>query len=362
MKKTPEKNVSGHDMDVTMTPDNKPPLDGLTESMSFLRIQPPHQPSGEEDEYYEEDDEIVPLSSRGKRSYSNRASVEGSPFIRNDKRLDIHPTPNKAVMDFLDVKDELTVVPGTAVVAMEVLPTPPNSTEKFSATSAGKKSTGKKNAKAVEASSASVAVTAAQPVVQASNVKPITSVKTTPISKLFVVCSKSDDHNTGCHQENARRTALLCGPEGCLRRPALHNDIEWFDSDQLDVPPLTDLLRVHEYEYIRHLEHKCDTNRPYEGIPPFYAPSGQLDTDTPLVDKSLDAAKRFCRFVLCVLMIIFDCVLTLFLCFSAAIIAVDRVMQDHIHAKLSSDPTAAVPCNRAFVIGRPPGHHAGSNG
>lgn len=61
--------------------------------------------------------------------------------------------------------------------------------------------------------------------------------------KLLVICSASEEHNTGDHQENALRTALLCGPEGCLRRPELAGSIDWINSDNLSPAPLTDLLR-----------------------------------------------------------------------------------------------------------------------
>lgn len=61
--------------------------------------------------------------------------------------------------------------------------------------------------------------------------------------KLLVICSASQEHNTGDHQENALRTALLCGDEGCLRRPELRNRIKWIDSDNLTGAPLVDLLR-----------------------------------------------------------------------------------------------------------------------
>mgnify|MGYP005995533045 CR=1 FL=1 len=61
--------------------------------------------------------------------------------------------------------------------------------------------------------------------------------------KLLVICSASDEHNTGDHQENALRTALLCGPEGCLRRPELNEHIQWINSDHLRPAPMVDLLR-----------------------------------------------------------------------------------------------------------------------
>ena len=43
--------------------------------------------------------------------------------------------------------------------------------------------------------------------------------------KVLIISSVSDDHDTGNHQENALRTALLCGSNGCLRRGQLGTDI-----------------------------------------------------------------------------------------------------------------------------------------
>lgn len=61
--------------------------------------------------------------------------------------------------------------------------------------------------------------------------------------ELLVICSSSDEHDTGDHQENALRTTLLCGAHGCLRRPELQGSITFIDADQLCPPPLADLLR-----------------------------------------------------------------------------------------------------------------------
>ena len=47
--------------------------------------------------------------------------------------------------------------------------------------------------------------------------------------KVLVFSSSTDEHDTGNHQENALRTALLSGPDGCLRRPELVNSVEWVD-------------------------------------------------------------------------------------------------------------------------------------
>lgn len=61
--------------------------------------------------------------------------------------------------------------------------------------------------------------------------------------KLLIVYSASDEHDTGVHQENSLRTALLCGGDGCLRRSALSSSIDWLNTDSLFDPCITDLLR-----------------------------------------------------------------------------------------------------------------------
>jgi acetoin utilization deacetylase AcuC-like enzyme len=98
--------------------------------------------------------------------------------------------------------------------------------------------------------------------------------------------------------------------------------------------------RVHEFAYLQHLERKCSDNSigtaaSDHSLPYFYAPPGLLDTDTPLVSQSFEAAKRFC---------------------SAAMLAVDCLMARE------SQAVGTQRYKRAFVIGRPPGHHAGPDG
>lgn len=120
----------------------------------------------------------------------------------------------------------------------------------------------------------------------------------------------------------------------------LEGNIEWQAEEDIVPAALTDILRVHEYSYIAHLEAKVKQSAPgtatgSSSIPSFYAPAGYLDIDTPLSSSSLDAAKRFC---------------------GGAMLAVDKVLQS------PSDVTAKGPVRSAFVIGRPPGHHAGPNG
>jgi hypothetical protein len=168
--------------------------------------------------------------------------------------------------------------------------------------------------------------------------------KLPPRRVLVISAGSGDDHNTGAHQENALRTALLCGPHGCLRRRLLGDFVAWADAEPTEgqLAPLADLLRVHDYPYLAHLESKCKG----EGeLPPFYAPHGMLDTDTPLVRGSLDASRKFC---------------------GAALRAVDLVMGRSSSSSSSGNGNGNGNggsrhdgVTHAFVLGRPPGHHAG---
>ncbi len=67
--------------------------------------------------------------------------------------------------------------------------------------------------------------------------------------EVIVLCSASDGHDTGDHQENSLRTALLCGPEGCLRRSALKANMKFVSSDSIEPAPLVDLMRYIKFVY-----------------------------------------------------------------------------------------------------------------
>lgn len=84
-----------------------------------------------------------------------------------------------------------------------------------------------------------------------------------------------------------------------LLRPFLTccgTSLERYILNQLDVIVSVFSRRVHEFEYLDHLEKKCrqSAGQQYDGLPFFASPAGKLDTDTPLTDQSLEAAKRFC--------------------------------------------------------------------
>jgi hypothetical protein len=149
-----------------------------------------------------EENELMDTFSAMKVSYHGALSkrladsdtIEGSPVNPGRfKRLDLHPTPQK-LYD----------------AALGMTSCPPNVTKR-----------------------------AAAPCTTNTHTQPDKVLE----RKLVVICSASEEHNTGDHQENALRTALLCGSEGCLRREELADSIVWIDSDNLTPAPLTDLLR-----------------------------------------------------------------------------------------------------------------------
>jgi hypothetical protein len=158
-------------------------VDALSATMSKVNIKVPTS------EYHSDESEtdIRGDSFRAKREFDMH-TIEGSPFIHLHKRVDVNPTPAKSSTS------------GTDYIVSSGLISPVKNTP----------------ARKPEESK----------------------------TKLLVVCSASEDHDTGEHQENARRTKLLCGlEEGCLRRASVGSHIDWIDSTSLPPPPLTDLLR-----------------------------------------------------------------------------------------------------------------------
>lgn len=148
--------------------------------------------------------------------------------------------------------------------------------------------------------------------------------------------------NSATHQECGARLDVLCGPEGVLRSDEFAG-IEWRDGDECDPAPISALLRVHDYSYLRHIQAKCkeaapppqtstlmagkkdkaETKIPFEGR----APAGYLDADTCVSPDTWGVVKQVA---------------------GAAMEAVDCVDSGM--------------CRNAFVVCRPPGHHAGPHG
>jgi hypothetical protein len=248
-------------------------------------------------------------------------TVEGTP-VNITKRIDLNPTPN------------LKIPPGTYPVETSIIDyTRNNSSIQVNHNSNNDivNANGDRNNRDRHSSKINISETG---------------------RKVLCISSGSDDHDTGEHQENALRTALICGDNGCLRRPQLDESIVWVDEELVKPAPIADLLRVHEYTYLNHLENKCKTSSERQnlqgfdscdqesnssGIPHFYAPSGYLDIDTPLVPQSLNASRRFC---------------------GAAMLAVDLLMK--CSKNDYNEPSSII--SHAFILGRPPGHHAGPSG
>ena len=64
------------------------------------------------------------------------------------------------------------------------------------------------------------------------------------------------NHETMTHQERKERLVVLCGRDGVLRRPRFEA-LEWADGQSIRPASISDMLRVHEYDYIRHLRRTC---------------------------------------------------------------------------------------------------------
>jgi acetoin utilization deacetylase AcuC-like enzyme/ankyrin repeat protein len=119
--------------------------------------------------------------------------------------------------------------------------------------------------------------------------------------------------------ESAERLAVLIGSDtGVLRAPEFGSSrLRWEHVTQQAC--ITDVLRVHEYSYIRKLQSVCAGLAPDAMV--------RLDTDTAVTPESYSAA--FCAA-------------------AAAVRAVDAVVDGE--------------CSAAFCCTRPAGHHAGPSG
>lgn len=133
-------------------------------------------------------------------------------------------------------------------------------------------------------------------------------------------------------QEHGGRLQALLGPSGVLTQEPLRSQVMWEHWDH--EASLTDILRVHEWDYVSQLMKRCrelqelqdaSSNAEHPSPPPI----SSLDIDTNICADSFTAAA---------------------VAAGAACRAVDRVA------------TSQIAPRRVFVAVRPPGHHAGPRG
>eukprot|EP01037_Dinobryon_pediforme_P019024 gene19024-19370_t len=143
----------------------------------------------------------------------------------------------------------------------------------------------------------------------------------------------------------SKATKTPSQPFGCLRRPELAKSVVWVRKEAIQPPTLTDLLRlVHDSSYLTHLEKMAAGSGGADMHPPFYPSLSErmVDNDTPITAEALSSAKLFC---------------------GAAMLAVDLLMQKHLAGPAASATSSRDGAfQRALVVGRPPGHHAGPFG
>jgi hypothetical protein len=132
-------------------------------------------------------------------------------------------------------------------------------------------------------------------------------------------------HDTGDHQESVKRLDVLVGEDGILRGEKF-KDLCWLSSckggevDFKERVKLVDILRVHEINYWNHVKQRC-TEQTLGKL------NNKFDFDTILSAGTLDAVLS-----------------TVGACIEAC------------------DNVATGKNKNAFVVSRPPGHHAGSMG
>lgn len=80
--------------------------------------------------------------------------------------------------------------------------------------------------------------------------------------------------------------SVLCGPQGVLRRRAFAA-LDWADGDSVTPACLADLMRVHDVEYIHHLQRLCKAlpddaaSSLLEGLPPALQGNAPLGSGPP---------------------------------------------------------------------------------
>lgn len=140
-------------------------------------------------------------------------------------------------------------------------------------------------------------------------------------------CPPSIVHTNKAPPENMRRLQLLVDQRmGALRSTDLSNKLLWIPQKDVKPAALSDVLRVHEWSYIRHLQAQCEAIESFDPEDEISG-LGQLDADTTISKGTFQAALAAA---------------------GAVCTAVDKVASGAVR--------------NAFCPVRPPGHHAGPRG
>ena len=143
--------------------------------------------SGDEDDHDLNKETDSPLHELH-RSFKRSMSIEGSPMITSSKKIDLNRTPHGSFKEIFPFHIDNGL----------------------------------------------------QTIEELQNFTPLTG------DKVLIISSDSEmySHITGInHQENAYRTALLTGAEGCLRRKELENNVCFINAELVKEAPLADILR-----------------------------------------------------------------------------------------------------------------------
>lgn len=147
-----------------------------------------------------------------------------------------------------------------------------------------------------------------------------TAVITHPLCRQHATCAPSEAGSSSSPPENTKRlTVLIDEAAGVLRSADLAPHLAWVE--ECKPAAISDVLRVHEWTYVRKLQHLCSTIHPNAESERGLA---NLDGDTTISRASFQAAVHGA---------------------GAVCDAVDRVISGQVKS--------------AFCAVRPPGHHAG---
>ena len=163
--------------------------------------------------------------------------------------------------------------------------------------------------------------------------KPITAIISHELCRQHYTCPPSETETPSAPPENIKRLHVLIGERnGCLRGSDLASRVQFIENCR--PASLGDVLRVHEWGYVRRLQAKCEViQKLSEGIPPDLAAEDpqcgitHLDGDTALSRETFRAAMHAA---------------------GSVCQGVDMIMNKEVR--------------NVFCAVRPPGHHAGPLG